>query len=131
MFYANTNQILLTSHLSCLYHFWHIHKACNINSGILDMYISMLESISYYYCCIRTQKCAFFFLKLFLMKCYHSAILYVNAELVNGIRLKVLFVMTLMEITDLQCLKKEVKTSYEESWRIAKSSVCFREASHT
>lgn len=57
----------------------------------------------------------FFFLKLFLIERYRSAILYVNAELVNGIRLKVLFVMTLMEISDLQCLKKEVKTSYEES----------------
>lgn len=57
----------------------------------------------------------FFFLKLFLIECYLSAILYVNAELVNGIRLKVLFVMTLMETSDLQCLKKEVKTSYEES----------------
>lgn len=123
MFYANTNQILPTSHLSCLYHFWHVHKASNINSGILDMYISMPESISYYQCCIQTQKCAFFFFKLFLIECYHSAILYVNAELVNGIRLKVLFVMTLMETSDLQCLKKEVKTSYEESQRVAKSSV--------
>lgn len=125
MFYANTNQILPTSHLSCLYHFWHVHKASNIKSGILDMYISMPESISYYQCCVQTWKCAFFFffLKLFLIERYRSAILYVNAELVNGIRLKVLFVMTLMEISDLQCLKKEVKTSYEESQRIAKSSV--------
>lgn len=37
----------------------------------------------------------------FLIKHYHLTILYVNAELIDGIRLNMLFIMALVEISDL------------------------------
>lgn len=37
----------------------------------------------------------------FLIKHYHLTILYVNAELINGIRPNMLFIMALVEISDL------------------------------
>lgn len=66
----------------------------------------MLESIYYYY---YTQIQKYLLTYWFLRKHYCLAIIYMNAELLNGIRTEVLFVMTLMEISDLQYMNTEMK----------------------
>lgn len=83
----------------------------NINLGILYMYVfhclSTFTATTAYEHAHEHRSTLFTY--WFLRKHYCLAMVYMNTELLNGARIEVLFVMTLMEISNLQSINIEVK----------------------